>query len=522
MIFITGAGPGDPKLLTVRAAELLARADIVVYDTLVSDAIVALARPGARRICVGKRIRVGEPVVDGKPGSDGGIHTATARHGTAPTQDEINALLVALSGESPSATIVRLKGGDPYLFGRGGEEAIYIASRGIYVAVVPGVSSALAAPASAGIPVTHRGLSSCVTILTGTLRDESRPDFSTIARLGGTLVFLMGAARAGEITRELVAAGMDPATPAAAIQWGTLPEQRSFTASLSEFADAAERHGLSPPAVLVVGRTVALSDTLNGFEVGAKNVSPLLFGRRLVVTLTPAAAAPLVSLLEDLGASVIASPALVLRDLDPAPLDAQLRNLTAYTDLILTSPRAVTIFAARLAALEYDARRLSHLSVAAIGRRTAAAVWENLRIRADVVPDEARAEGLTNALGDPRGRRFLQPRALEARDQLGDALGDTLTVVPVYEAVPGDVTAAAGLTARGAVAAIVLGSAAGARHFLTAALAVAPDGVPASVRVIALGPVTAAAVRAFGIEPRIAATPDPESIVAAIRSVVGR
>lgn len=504
MIWLVGAGPGDPGLLTLRGRTLLAAADVVVHDALVSDGVLALARPGARIVSVGKRVRAAD--------DRGGIRTETSREGTAPSQARIHELLAELHAAHPEAVIVRLKGGDPCLFGRGGEEALFLRERGIPCAIVPGISSALAVPELAGIPVTHRGISSSVTVLTGTARPGAPVgvDYSALAALGGTLVVLMGAARAAEIARGLLAAGLDADTSVAAIRWGTWPDEQSWTSTIGELPARLAADPLASPAVLVIGDVVGLAERL------AATRSP-----RVLVTLGEESGRDVAAVLEARGACVDEAPALDYRDLDPGPLDKALRAVavrdSAWTDLVLSSRRAVSILAARLAALGLDARALAAWTITAIGPGTAAALDRLLKIKADVLAASPRAEGLIAAIGDPGARRFLQPRARNARDLLETALGPALTVLPVYETVEVDWSPPARRVASGAYASVLVGSAAAARVVLQAVSAA--GGWPPLTRCIALGPVTAAAAREFGIEVRESASPDPRDLAMAALSL---
>ncbi len=494
MIWLLGAGPGDPGLLTVKGRGLLARADIIVHDALVSEAILALARPGARLVPVGKRVRVGT----GKP------RTATSRDGAAPSQEKINRLLVDLARENPRSVIVRLKGGDPFLLGRGGEEAIYLAERGIRCAVVPGLSSALAVPAVAGIPVTHRGIASSVTILTGTGQEGpvDAERLEALVRLGGTIVVLMGASRAGILAQELQAGGLSPETPVAVLRWGTCPGEEFWTTTLEALPGRAATDPIMPPAVLVFGSAVGLRESVRGIR------SP-----RVLVTLAGASGGDLVDELASQGAIAHLAPALNLENADVSLLDAALRNRQAWTDLILTSRRAASILAERLGELGLDGRALASWRITVIGRGTAKELWGALRLRPDAVADDPRAEGVREALGALSGRRFLQPRARDARDVLEHELGAALTVIPVYETAPADWSGPAARVAAGEFDSVVFGSAAAVRVVAPAVLAL--GSWPASTRCIALGAVTASALQEAGLEPVTATSPDPRDLAAA-------
>ncbi|MEW5722722.1 MAG: uroporphyrinogen-III C-methyltransferase [Thermodesulfobacteriota bacterium] len=414
-VYLVGAGPGDPGLITLKAVELLGKADAVVYDFLANPALLAHVSPSAELIYVGKK---------------GGDHTLAQR--------EINRLMVDLAGRGKS--VVRLKGGDPFVFGRGGEEAEELAAAGVPFEVVPGVSSAVAAPAYAGIPVTHRRFTSNVGFITGHEdpdKPESALDWSKIATAFGTLVFLMGVRNLPGLTSNLVQGGRDPATPAALVQWGTTPDQRTVVGRLDDIAEKARTLGIKPPAVLVVGGVVALRETLNWYETLP------LFGRRLLVTRTREQAGALAAGLTALGADVIECPTIRLAPPeDWSPVDRALENLADFHWLVLTSPNGVDFFFHRLREKGRDARALGGLKVAAIGPATADKL-EAYGLRADLVPAEYVAEGLAAALAAAgvAARRVLLARAAEARDVLPRELaaaGAVVTEVPLYRALPPD------------------------------------------------------------------------------------
>ena len=317
-VYLIGAGPGDPGLLTLRGKALLARADVVVYDYLVSPRLLEYAPARAERIYVGKRA---------------GAHTLS--------QEEINRLLVERAGSG--ATVARLKGGDPFVFGRGGEEALALVDAGIPFEVVPGVTAGIAAPAYAGIPVTHRQLASGVGLLTGHEapdKEESSLDWRALANWKGTLSFYMGTENLSPICEKLVAEGLDPQTPAAAIRWGTTPSQRVVTATVKTLAAAAQSAGLEPPVMIVIGRVVALREKLNWFERRP------LFGRRIVVTRARAQASEFAALLEEQGAEVIELPTFRIEPpADPGPLKESVARAGEKFDWIaFTSVNAVDAF----------------------------------------------------------------------------------------------------------------------------------------------------------------------------------
>jgi uroporphyrinogen III methyltransferase/synthase len=482
-VYLVGAGPGDPGLLTVAAARRLAEADVVVHDYLVGERLLERVRPGAEVIAVGRS------------------HEDDARL----AQAAIESILVdrARAGK----TVVRLKNGDPFLFGRGGEEAEALARAGVPFEVVPGVSSALAVPAFAGIPVTHRDRASLVTIATGHQAaadaDAGPPalPWAALAGQGGTLVFLMGMRHVGAIMDALAAHGLPATTPAAVVARGTTGRQRTVVATVGTLA--ARAAGLDAPAVIVVGDVVALRERVAWFER-----RPLL-GRRVVVTRPRAQAGPLAERLEEEGAEVILFPTIALvPPPDPGALDAAVARAREYDWIVFTSANGVEAFFARLAAARGDVRTLAGARVAAIGPETAAALEERL-VRPAVAPADHRAEGLLEALPADlvRGRRILLPRAAGARAILPDTLrarGAVVDEVIAYRAVPPPDADVAGLRAEleaGRIDVLTFTSSSTVDNFVTLVGAdtlsrVVRDGRPA---IACIGPVTADTARAHGL-----------------------
>ena len=416
MIYLVGSGPGDPGLFTLKGLQVLQEADAVVYDRLAPESLLKHAKPGAELIYVGK-----------KPGDD-----------QAMKQGEINALLVDLG--RGGKTVVRLKGGDPYVFGRGGEEALALTEVGLPFEVVPGVTSGIAAPAYAGIPVTHRSVSTSVAFVTGhedPTKGRSDVDWARVASAADTLVLYMGVGRLREISAGLVSAGRRPGTPVAVIRWGTVPEQRTIAGTLEDIAEKVEEANLKPPAITVVGDVVALREAgLDWYERRP------LFGRRVVVTRARAQAGELSVELEKLGAEVLEFPTIEVRPPDDlGPLDAAIRDLDSFDWLVFTSVNGVEAFVERLERHGLDLRAVPReAKVAAIGPATAQRVRE-AGLRVDVVPREFRAEALIGELaGDSlAGKKVLIPRALVAREILPEKLreaGAEVAVPPAYESVP--------------------------------------------------------------------------------------
>jgi uroporphyrinogen III methyltransferase/synthase len=462
-VFLVGAGPGDPGLLTVRGAEVLARADVVVYDRLSVASLLRLAPAHAELISVGKA-----------PGR------------VEMSQADINALLVERGKDG--ACVVRLKGGDPFVFARGGEEAAALLDAGVSFEVVPGITSAIAVPAYAGIPLTLRHSSTSFTVVTGhedpSVGELGTVDWDALGRVGGTIVVLMGVARIGKIAERLLASGRSPDTPVAAITWGTRPDQRTVRATLATIASKA----LEPPATIVIGDVAALD--LAWFERRP------LFGRRIVVTRAREQASDLSGRLEAVGAEVIELPAIAIED--PADGGAALRDAVArvrsYDWLVLTSANG----AQRLLAELRDARDLGDVQVAAIGPGTADALLQG-NVRADLVPSRFVAEALLDEFPPSPAHgtgRVLLARAGVARDVLPDGLrerGWSVDVVDAYRTVP--VTPSKQLLAAAATAdAITFTSSSTVERYLEA------GGQTAIPPVVAcIGPITADTARARGL-----------------------
>jgi uroporphyrinogen III methyltransferase/synthase len=499
-VYLIGAGPGDPGLFTLKGKEILSRADTVIYDHLAPESLLEYVREGAEVICAGKR---------------GGEHTLP--------QEEINALLVRKAGEG--RLVARLKGGDPYLFGRGGEEAEAVAAAGIPFEVVPGVTSAVAGPAYSGIPLTHRACASSVCFVTGHEapgKSATALNWKALAGIGGTLVFFMGMKNLPEIAGNLVAAGMPPATPAAVIYRGTTPRQRSLVAGIADLPQKAAERGFTAPGLIVVGEVVRLRDSLRWFED-----RPLL-GRGIVVTRSAEQAGETVRLLEAEGARVIRFSTIAVRPVADSPaFRAALAGLEGYRWILFTSANGVRCFWEALLAGGLDSRSLGRdIRVGAVGPATAKALRER-GIRADFMPETATAESLARGLislygSSLAGTRILLPRARRAADALPDILtehGAVPDILPIYETVP--VAARVrdvldGLEA-GGVDCVIFTSASTVTHFL--------EQIPAGilrrhpeVRLACIGPITAKALAAAGLPCHI--QPDRATIPDLVRRVV--
>lgn len=494
-VYLVGAGPGDPGLLTCRGREVLKTADVVVYDRLVDPSLVRLAPDGAERIYAGKG-----------PGEQ------------ALTQPAINRILVERAGRG--CTVVRLKGGDPFVFGRGGEEAHALAATGVPFEVVPGVSSAVAVPAYAGIPVTHRDVAASFLVVTGHERDgrdAAVVDWKSLAHAADTLVVLMGVAELPSIVAGLMEGGLPSSTPAALIQDGTTPRQRTLCTELHQIPEQAQEHGIRSPAILVVGAVCALRKELAWFERRP------LFGRRVVITRTREQGSELAELVRLLGGEAIELPVLQIQPLsDLRDLDTVIRHLDGYSWIVFTSANAVHIFFDALRRSRADARALHASLVGVVGPATAAAV-RGYGITPDVIPERATAEGLVEAMvhRTTAGQRVLFPCGRPVSDTLVHGLvGQGLSVekVTVYEA-QADPSAAERVQELRAepVDAITFASSASVSHFLDAAGA---DGraICATSRVVAIGPVTAQAAEALGL--RVDAVAEHASMAALIDALV--
>jgi uroporphyrinogen III methyltransferase/synthase len=472
-VYIIGAGPGDPGLITLRGIQCIAEADVVVYDYLANEEFLGRARTDARLVYVGKK---------------GGDHTLP--------QGEINQVLV---DEARKGNVVaRLKGGDPFIFGRGGEEAEVLREAGIAFEVIPGVTSAIAVPAFAGIPLTHRGYTSTVAFVTGhedPTKEKSDIDWAKLSGIG-TLVFLMGVKNLASIARNLVAGGKSPETPAALIRWGTTPDQETLTGTLADIAAKAREQGFSPPSILVVGEVVSLRPRLGWFETKP------LFGRGVVITRPEEQAAEFARLLSAEGARVILFP--TIRIAPPASweiLDRAFESLGSYHWIIFTSANGVRHFFRRLRETGRDVRDLKGIRICTIGPATAAAV-EGMGIRVDIVPGEYISEGVVRAFQgvDLEGKRVLLPRAQEARDVIPEGLtklGASVDVVTVYSTVRSESRNEdlRPLLDAGKVDVITFTSPSTVNNFKEI---MGGAALPETVRIACIGPVTAAAAKKQG------------------------
>jgi uroporphyrinogen III methyltransferase/synthase len=530
-VYLVGAGPGDPGLLTARALELIAAADVILYDRLIPTAALDGARADAEVLFVGK---------------EGG--------GPSVPQEETEALTLARA--QAGLNVLRLKGGDPFVFGRGGEEALTLREAGIPFEIVPGVTSGVAAAAYAGIPVTHRGLSTAVALVTGHTRadgsEDSSMNWAALAAFPGTLVFYMGVRQLPQIAESLLTAGRPAAEPVAIVERGTLPDQRTVTGTLEDIAEVAAREQVRAPSITIVGPVAGLAEELEWREGGIRYP---LAGRTVAVTRARAQASGLARKLEELGASVVQAPVIRTHPLPGPPPD-----LGRYDLVCFTSPNAVSALFERLAAAVppviavseqavttqapaiskhapttsghvpfdsptrsfRDARAFAGARVAAIGPGTARTLAEH-GIVADIVPERFVAESLVGALADVPVKRALVARAKEARDMIPDALrarGAEVDTLALYETLAEPLPPRA-LAAAQAADYITFTSSSTVRFFLDAMGA--GDRLSPETRIVSIGPVTSETLREHGLEPHVeAADHDVDGVIQALLADAAR
>ena len=482
-VFLVGAGPGASDLITIRGADVLSRADVVIYDNLVSPELIRLAPPKAELIYAGKR--------GGSEKSEKSIE-----------QSELNAMLIAHARKG--RVVVRLKGGDPFVFGRGGEEAEALARARVEFEVVPGITSAIAGPAFAGVPLTHRGHGSFVALITGH-EDESKgasavpwDDLVAAARHSGTLVILMATARMRATLDRIRAAGLPPETPAVCVQWATTAAQKTVSATLATLADASARKEISAPAVIVVGELASMRESLKWVE------RTPLFGRTIVVTRARASASEFATALRRLGAEVVEFPTIeTAPPRSYATLDRAIKRVASFDWMIFTSATAVETFIERLKSRGRDIRELGHASIAAIGPATAARLAD-YALQVAAVPDEYRAENIITAIGikQIRGKRFLIPRAEVAREALPEILrakgAREVVVAPAYRTVKpkgAQIERMRDLIASGKIDLVTFTSSSTVTNFCEL-IGTSGSGIKAA----AIGPITAATAEERGFE----------------------
>jgi uroporphyrinogen III methyltransferase/synthase len=483
-VYLVGAGPGDPELITIKGLECIKKADVLIYDFLASPFLLKHASTHTEIIYVGKK---------------GGDHTLS--------QDRINALIVekAKSG----STVTRLKGGDPFIFGRGGEEAEVLIQAGIPFEIVPGVTSAIAAPAYAGIPLTHRKFTSTVAFVTGhedPAKETSSIDWASLVKGIGTLVFLMGVKNLPHIADRLLSHGMDPETPVALVRWGTTARQFTVTGTLDTIAERVKATGLKPPAIIVVGHVVTLRETMKWFE------NRPLMGRRIVVTRAREQASDLVKRLSDLGADCIECPTIeTVPPDDTKPLDTAIDDLSSYEWLIFTSVNGVNFFFNRLFAKNKDVRALNHVHTAVIGPATAKRLFD-FGLKSDIVPESYRAESVVKAFAqeDIVGKKILLPRAKEARPVLPIELtrmGAVVDEVTAYctKAVKDDADVILKRLKERAIDMITFTSSSTVKNFRALLPSEGLDSLIQGVTIAAIGPITADTARNLGFDVHIVA-----------------
>jgi len=499
--YLIGAGPGDPGLITVRGRELLQKAEVIIYDYLAGKKLLSYVPKDAEFIYAGKK---------------GGVkHTHT--------QEEINQMLV--DRVRAGKLVVRLKGGDPFIFGRGGEELEELVKAGQDFEAVPGVTSASAAATFAGVPITHRQCTSSVAFITGhedPNKTESRIAWDKISTGVGTLVFYMGIKNLPSITANLIKHGRDPQTPVAVVRWASLPYQQSVVGTLENIADIVSKQGIKPPALTIVGDVVRYRDQLNWYELRP------LFGKRIVVTRTREQASELVSLLEENGASCLEHATISIEPPDSwQQTDQAIAQLATFDWLVFTSINAIHAFFKRLQEQGHDCRKLHGVKIAAVGRVTADCLLQ-YGLRADLLPAEYTGEGLVAALSktDVTGKKVLIPRAMKARKVLENGLaeaGATVTIAPVYQNVP---PLSEGQQLREELKAekidmVTFTSSSTVRNFVdmldckdNRALQELLDGV----MIAAIGPITGQTVREYGLAVHV--QPETYTIPAMVQAIV--
>ncbi len=478
-VYLIGAGPGDPGLITVKGLDCVKKADIIIYDYLANERLLEQRRPDAELIYVGKQ---------------GGRHTLP--------QNDINTLIVKKAKEGK--TVARLKGGDPFIFGRGGEEAEELVDNGVPFEIVPGVTAATAVPTYAGIPLTHREHTASVAFVTGhedPTKPESKVHWEKIATGVGTLVFFMGMKNLQSIIDNLVSNGRSPETPVALIQWGTRTDQKVVTGILKDIVSRVEDAKLGPPAIIVVGEVVNLRQKLNWYE------SKPFFGKRIVVTRSRDQASVFAEKLIDLGATTIELPTIdVVPPASWDELDRALNAIESYQWVIFTSANAVKFFMDRLRTLGKDLRILKGVNICTVGPKTAEAL-ESYGLRADLVPAEFKAEGVLAALGGVavKGKKFLIPRAKVAREIIPDKLqeqGAEVTVATAYENVKpvADAERAKKLFGSGKIAAVTFTSSSTVHNFVEILGQKEYKTLMQGVVVACIGPVTAKTAEEYGMK----------------------
>ncbi len=482
-VYLVGAGPGDPGLITLRGKYLLERAEVVVYDYLASKKLLRHVPEEATLIYAGKK--------------GGGLH--------AFTQEEINRILIRHGREGKM--VVRLKGGDPFIFGRGAEEIEELVAAGIDFEVVPGVTSATAAATYAGIPITHREYTASVAFVTGHEapgKKESNIAWDKLATGAGTIVVYMGIKNLPVITRKLIEHGRDPDTPVAVVRWASTPEQHSVEGTLENITTVVREAGIRPPALVIIGEVVRLRNSIDWYERRP------LFGKKVVVTRTREQASELVARLEEYGADCLEYSTIHIEPVeDYRILDAALEEMDTFSWILFTSLNAITYFFRRLYGTGRDVRHLGGLRIAAVGRTTARALREH-GLQADLLPEKFTGEDLGRALirEGVRGRKILLPRALKALNTLPEMLADhgaEVVIAPVYRNVPpaGPRDELRRRLESGEIDVVTFTSSSTVTNFLTMVGAESAEELHRllrDVRLVAIGPVTAETIRKSGLQ----------------------
>ncbi len=496
-VYLIGAGPGDPGLITVKGLDCVKKADVIIYDYLANERILDHRRPDAELVYVGKQ---------------GGRHTLP--------QDEINSLIVKKAKEGK--VVARLKGGDPFIFGRGGEEAEELAGEGIPFEVVPGVTAATAVPTYAGIPLTHREHTASVAFVTGhedPTKPESKVHWDRIATGIGTLVFFMGMKNLQSIVDNLVSNGRNPDTSVALIQWGTRTDQKVVTGTLKDIVPKVREAKVGPPAIIVVGEVVRLRQKLNWYE------SKPLFGKRVVVTRSRDQASVFAERLIDRGATTIEFPTIdVVPPSNWNELDSAIGSIETYNWIIFTSANAVRFFMGRLRSLGRDLRVLKGVDICVVGPKTGESL-EQYGLKPDLIPAEFKAEGVLASLGGVRvkGQKFLIPRAKVAREVIPDMLrelGADVTVATAYENVKpvADADRVKKLLGEKKISAVTFTSSSTVHNFVELLGQKEYKSLLEGVAVACIGPVTAKTAEEYGMTVEI--MPQEYTIPAFVDAIV--
>ena len=500
-VYLVGAGPGDPGLVTVKGLDIIRRADVIVHDYLANPRLLHEVGDDCEVVFVGKR------------------HDKHFME-----QSEINKTLVELAKDHD--IVVRLKGGDPFIFGRGGEEAGALVDAGIPFEVIPGVTSAVAVPTYAGIPLTHRDFASAVTFVTGHERSDgarAQIDWRGLARGTGTLVFLMGIKNIERITTNLIENGRNSCTPSAVVRWGTMAEQKVISGTLANIATKVKEAELRPPAIIIVGEVVRLRDTLTWFD------KKPLFGQRVLITRPKDQSTELIGMLEDLGGEALEFPTIqTIPASDYSSLDKAIDEIDSYDWLIFTSANGVSYFIERLLDNGKDVRSLKNINIATVGPATAKKV-KDLKIKVDLVPKDFVAEGLIESFSKMgiKGKKMLLPRALKARELLPSELrklGAIVEVAPAYETITAkdvSVPIKKRLT-EGRIDWITFTSASTVKNFIKIMDGIDLVELSKKVKIAAIGPITEKTAEKYGLAVEVTAGKSTNSgLVAAIEEVVG-